>query len=233
MGKFNWKEEVISSIHAFLFILIRKRFCFIGKVLLLLLHELIGLWLTDPSRNFEIPSGLTLIGYKTLSAIYWMEFIVFENALSRVVDFIEHFFLSRFRACLLFLAMFQKKSAFCILSPISYGSHLKGFSLLKIWTCTSSSHVQWLIQLLFNNNDFKNIFFWFRSFCEFEPSIHHHCMIFVGYLLPALIYRFSNAAAYYDSTIASGDVLPNPSPSFALSGLIEIPDHCLSLLMYT
>ncbi|KAH9287164.1 Solute carrier family 22 member 20 [Echinococcus granulosus] len=39
---------------------------------------------------------------------------------------------------------------------------------------------------------------------------------------------FSNAAAYYGSTIASGEAFTNRFLSFALSGLIEIPGHCLS-----
>nr|CDS30135.1 organic cation transporter protein [Hymenolepis microstoma] len=39
---------------------------------------------------------------------------------------------------------------------------------------------------------------------------------------------FSNAAAYYGSTIASGEAFTNRFISFALSGLVEIPGHCLS-----
>ncbi|CUT98549.1 solute carrier family 22 member 15 [Echinococcus multilocularis] len=46
--------------------------------------------------------------------------------------------------------------------------------------------------------------------------------------------RFSNAAAYYGSTIASGEAFANRFLSFALCGLIEIPGHCLSpQLIYT
>ncbi|KAM3176158.1 hypothetical protein ACTXT7_007069 [Hymenolepis weldensis] len=44
----------------------------------------------------------------------------------------------------------------------------------------------------------------------------------------SIVTRFSNATAYYGSTIASGEAFTNRFLSFALSGLIEIPGHCLS-----
>ncbi|KAL7063718.1 hypothetical protein AAHC03_01421 [Spirometra sp. Aus1] len=39
---------------------------------------------------------------------------------------------------------------------------------------------------------------------------------------------FSNASAYYGSTIASGEAFKDRFLSFGLSGLVEVPGHCLS-----
>uniref|UniRef100_A0A158QIN8 RING-type domain-containing protein n=1 Tax=Rodentolepis nana TaxID=102285 RepID=A0A158QIN8_RODNA len=62
-----------------------------------------------------------------------------------------------------------------------------------------------------------------ESFCTLctHPLLKKWTLIFS-------ICWFSNAAAYYGSTIASGEAFTNRFLSFALSGLVEIPGHCLS-----
>ncbi|VDL98923.1 unnamed protein product [Schistocephalus solidus] len=43
-----------------------------------------------------------------------------------------------------------------------------------------------------------------------------------------LLSQFSNASAYYGSTIGSGEAFKDRFLSFGLSGLVEVPGHCLS-----